>query len=146
MRYKNLTMALVLTGIVSVGITGFLSAEETAPSLEVKVRDAAGQVSSLVSGQIQMSDALAIDSGIFQTADIDDQGNAFFRAEDFLGFTVSGIGTDGETHQVRFDGKTDLQEAAFQVQLILEAEGYPQNSYAVSVGLQDPVSYTIDLE
>ena len=97
-------------------------------------------------GQIEMTDARNPHGGIVRTAEVGEDGVAFFKPEDFIGFIVSGMGDEGETQKVSFDGKNTFPQSRFDVQLTLNAEGFAPKSYTVHVSADSPAEYIFTLD
>ena len=85
-------------------------------------------------------------SDIVRTAAIDSEGVAVFTAEDFMGFMAVGMGKDGETKQVPFDGKSAFSQSELRVQIALDIEGYAPKKAVLQVSVDSPISYDLALD
>jgi hypothetical protein len=141
---RTIKTGLMLSALVFLSATMSLKAEE-APQLRVVVREASGKIVPLA-GRIEMKDVRDPASGVVRTAAVDGEGTAVFRAEDFMGFMAAGLGKNGETKQVSFDGKSAFPQSQFKVQLTLNAAGYLPKKADIHVSVDSPMEYTFMLD
>ena len=134
---------IILAVIVFGGVTTLRA--DTTPMLKVEVRNASGNIVPSA-GRIEMVDARNPDSGIVRTVEVDGEGSAVFKPEDFVGFMAKGMDESEETQPVSFNGKSPYPQFYFKVQLTLNADNYGPKTYVLNVPSDSPVEYTFTLE